>query len=37
VRTKNGRYLVPEKSGYSADLKPESIAEYSFPEGPIWQ
>ncbi|GIF26045.1 L-fuconate dehydratase [Actinoplanes tereljensis] len=37
VRTRNGRYLVPEAPGYSSDLKAESIAEYSFPDGPVWQ
>jgi L-fuconate dehydratase len=33
----NGRYRLPTKPGYSATLKPSSIAEYSFPDGPIWQ
>jgi L-fuconate dehydratase len=37
VRTRNGRYLVPEAPGYSSDLKAESIAEYSFPDGPVWR
>ncbi|GIE99294.1 enolase C-terminal domain-like protein [Paractinoplanes rishiriensis] len=37
VRTRDGRYLVPEQPGYSSDLKPESIAEFRFPEGPAWQ
>jgi L-fuconate dehydratase len=37
VRTTNGRYLVPEKPGYSSDMRAESIAEYSFPEGPVWK
>ena len=36
VRTREGRYLVPEEPGYSATMKPESIAEYSFPDGPVW-
>jgi L-fuconate dehydratase len=36
VRTRDGRYLVPEKPGYSADLKPASIAEFRFPDGPAW-
>ncbi|GAA2609970.1 enolase C-terminal domain-like protein [Paractinoplanes durhamensis] len=37
VRTRDGRYLVPEKPGYSSDLKPASIAEFSFPDGPVWR
>jgi L-fuconate dehydratase len=36
VRTRDGRYLVPDKPGYSADLKPASIAEFRFPDGPAW-
>jgi L-fuconate dehydratase len=36
VLTKDGRYLVPELPGYSSDLRPESIAEFSFPGGPAW-
>jgi len=37
VRTRDGRYLVPEQPGYSATMRPESIAEFSFPDGPAWQ
>ncbi|MGX6607300.1 enolase C-terminal domain-like protein [Micromonosporaceae bacterium Da 78-11] len=37
VRTSNGRYLLPEQPGYSATLRPESIAEFSFPDGPAWR
>jgi L-fuconate dehydratase len=33
----NGRYRLPTKPGYSATLKPSSIAEYSFPDGPVWR
>jgi L-fuconate dehydratase len=33
----NGRYQLPVTPGYSATLKPASIAEYSFPDGPIWR
>lgn len=33
----NGRYQLPSKPGYSATLKPASIAQYSFPDGPIWR
>ncbi|NUT23768.1 MAG: fuconate dehydratase [Hamadaea sp.] len=37
VRTKHGRYLLPEQPGYSTTLHPESIAEYAFPDGPVWR
>ncbi|MEV1285949.1 enolase C-terminal domain-like protein [Micromonospora sp. NPDC049679] len=37
VRTRDGRYLLPEQPGYSATMKPQSIAEYSFPDGPVWR
>jgi L-fuconate dehydratase len=37
VRVRGGRYLVPTAPGYSVTMKPASIAEYSFPEGPAWQ
>jgi L-fuconate dehydratase len=36
VSTRDGRYLLPTKPGYSVELKPESIAEFRFPEGPAW-
>nr|WP_221380092.1 enolase C-terminal domain-like protein [Actinoplanes polyasparticus] len=36
VRTRDGRYLVPAQPGYSSDLRPASIAEFSFPGGPAW-
>ncbi|MFF5288061.1 enolase C-terminal domain-like protein [Paractinoplanes globisporus] len=37
VRTRDGRYLVPERPGYSSDIRPESIAEFRFPDGPAWR
>jgi L-fuconate dehydratase len=37
VRTRNGRYLVPEAPGYSITMKPESIAAYSYPTGKMWR
>lgn len=36
VRTRGGRYLLPTAPGYSAAMRPESIAEFRFPEGPAW-
>lgn len=32
-----GRYQLPRKPGYSVTLREESIAEYSFPDGPAWR
>jgi L-fuconate dehydratase len=37
VRTRGGRYLLPEQPGYSASIRPASIAEFSFPDGPAWR
>ena len=37
VRTRGGRYLLPDQPGYSSTLRPEAIAEYSFPDGPAWR
>ncbi|MFI6162824.1 enolase C-terminal domain-like protein [Micromonospora sp. PTRAS2] len=37
VRTRDGRYLLPAAPGYSATMRPESIAEFRFPDGPAWR
>jgi L-fuconate dehydratase len=37
VRLRQGRYLAPEAPGYSAEMKPASLAAYSFPIGAAWQ
>ncbi len=34
---KNARYVTPLRPGYSIDIKPQSIAEYEFPAGRVWQ
>src|SRR5260221_1626220 len=36
VRVSRGRYQAPLAPGYSAEMKPESIARYSFPHGAAW-
>lgn len=36
VVVRNGRYLAPTAPGFSAALLPESVAAYSFPDGPVW-
>jgi L-fuconate dehydratase len=33
---RDGRYLVPSRPGYSAEMYPGSVAEYSYPDGPYW-
>ncbi len=32
-----GRYLVPGLPGYSTQLRADSIAEHSYPDGPVWR
>jgi L-fuconate dehydratase len=34
---RNAKYAVPVRPGYSIDIKPDSIAEYEFPEGRFWK
>ncbi|MEU8178754.1 L-fuconate dehydratase [Microbispora hainanensis] len=36
VRIERGRYLLPEKPGYSARMHPESIDAYRYPDGHQW-
>jgi L-fuconate dehydratase len=31
-----GRYLAPTDPGYSAQMRPETLQKYVFPEGPAW-
>ncbi len=37
IRVARGRYLAPEKPGFSVEMKRESRAEYAFPDGPVWR
>ncbi|GAA0417312.1 mandelate racemase [Acrocarpospora corrugata] len=37
VVVENGAYRVPTKPGFSATMHPESIAAYSYPDGPVWR
>jgi L-fuconate dehydratase len=32
-----GRYRLPTAPGYSITMKPESIAQFTYPEGPAWR
>lgn len=36
-RVENARYAAPLEPGYSIEIKPESLADYAFPDGPVWQ
>jgi len=36
VVVRGGRYLAPTAPGYSAQLRPESLAGHLFPDGPVW-
>jgi len=36
VVIKNGHYVVPHAPGWSITMRPESIAEFEFPSGPVW-
>ena len=37
IQVARGRYLAPGKPGFSVEMKPESRAEYAFPNGPVWR
>jgi L-fuconate dehydratase len=36
IRISGGRYLAPERPGFSIEMKPESRAAYAFPAGRAW-
>ncbi len=36
VLISNGRYVVPEAPGYSIEMRPDSLAEFAFPDGAAW-
>jgi L-fuconate dehydratase len=37
VQIRVGRYLAPTSPGFSAQITPASLAEYAFPDGPVWR
>ena len=37
VHLHQGRYMPPLQPGYSIQMKPESLGNYQYPNGPIWQ
>ncbi|MFL6009681.1 MAG: L-fuconate dehydratase [Rubrobacteraceae bacterium] len=36
VKIKDGRYVPPERPGYSIEMYPESLRDYEFPKGSAW-
>jgi L-fuconate dehydratase len=36
VAITNGRYTAPTTPGFSAEMLPQSIATYSYPDGAFW-
>ncbi len=36
VKIKDGRYVPPERPGYSIEMHPESLEEFEFPAGSAW-
>jgi L-fuconate dehydratase len=36
VRIRGGRYLLPEKPGYSIEIRRDSLDSYRYPDGAIW-
>ena len=37
VVVEGGRYRLPTAAGYSAQMRPASIARYRYPDGAEWQ
>ncbi len=37
VRIRNAHYVLPEKPGYSAEIYPDTLRDYSYPDGCAWR
>ena len=37
VQIRNGQYLLPEKPGYSIEIYPETLNDFSYPDGKVWR
>ena len=37
VRIQNAHYLLPDQPGYSAEIHPETLRDYSYPDGRVWR
>ena len=36
ARVANAAYLAPAEPGYGVEMKPASLAEHAYPDGPVW-
>jgi L-fuconate dehydratase len=36
VTIRRGNYVAPTAPGFSASMRPESLARYAYPDGPVW-
>ena len=36
VKIRNAHYLLPSQPGYSAEIYPATLHDYSYPDGPVW-
>ncbi|MCO1594454.1 L-fuconate dehydratase [Micromonospora sp. RHAY321] len=36
VVIRNGHYVAPTAPGFSADLRPQTLLDYVYPDGPVW-
>ena len=36
VVIRRGRYLAPTGAGFSATMRPRTLADYAYPDGPVW-
>jgi L-fuconate dehydratase len=37
ARVVKGHYLLPQMSGYGTEIFPETLSNYSYPDGPVWR
>lgn len=37
VRIHNAHYMLPTQPGYSAEIYPETLRDFSYPDGPVWK
>ncbi len=37
VRIRGGRYEAPANAGFSAEMRPESLERYGYPDGAVWR
>jgi L-fuconate dehydratase len=37
VVIRNGRYMPPQRAGYSIEMHAASLDQHDFPNGPVWR